>query len=171
MVSQEQRESAFLWLLDRLKEGQVAVPITARDFTSEDWAFVFEGLPKDLRFMLWQTLSEDKKSPILAAMRDDSREQLMSLLSNQNIEDLALASTTEHLVEILDALPNRIAKGLIKKLNAQESDLIAEALNYSDEQLGRYVNHDVYTVNKSVTVGALREELKVAAYRLIPIVF
>ena len=29
MVSQEQRESAFLWLLDRLKEGQVAVPITA----------------------------------------------------------------------------------------------------------------------------------------------
>ena len=118
MVSQEQRESAFLWLLDRLKAGQVAVPIIARDFSSEDWAFVFEGLPKDLRFDLWQTLSEDKKSPILAAMRDDSREQLMSLLSEQNIEDLALASTTEHLVEILDALPNRIAKILIKKLSA-----------------------------------------------------
>ena len=136
MVSQEQRENAFLWLLDRLKEGQVVVPIIARDFNSEDWAFVFEGLPKDLRFDLWQTLSENKKSPILAAMRDDSREQLMSLLSNQNIEDLALASTTEHLVEILDALPNRMAKGLIKKLNTQESDLIEEALNYSDEQLG-----------------------------------
>lgn len=161
MVSQEQRESAFLWLLDRLKEDQVAVPLIARDFTAEDWAFVFEGLPKDLRFELWQTLSEDKKSPILAAMRDDSREQLMSLLSNQNIEDLALASTTEHLVEILDALPNRVAKGLIKKLNAQESGLIEEALNYSDEQLGRYVNHDVYTVNKSVTVGELLDALKI----------
>ncbi|MBU3004782.1 magnesium transporter [Paraglaciecola arctica] len=161
MVSQEQRESAFLWLLDRLKEDQVAVPLIARDFTAEDWAFVFEGLPKDLRFELWQTLTEDKKSPILAAMRDDSREQLMSLLSNQNIEDLALASTTEHLVEILDALPNRVAKGLIKKLNAQESGLIEEALNYSDEQLGRYVNHDVYTVNKSVTVGELLDALKI----------
>jgi magnesium transporter len=132
MVSQEQRESAFLWLLDRLKEGLVAVPIIARDFSSEDWAFVFEGLPKDLRLELWQTLNEDKKSPILAAMRDDSREQLMSLLSDQNIEDLALASTTEHLVEILDALPNRVAKGLIKKLSAQESGLIEEALNYTD---------------------------------------
>lgn len=161
MVSQEQRESAFLWLLDRLKEDEVAVPLIARDFTAEDWAFVFEGLPKDLRFELWQTLTEDKKSPILAAMRDDSREQLMSLLSNQNIEDLALASTTEHLVEILDALPNRVAKGLIKKLNAQESGLIEEALNYSDEQLGRYVNHDVYTVNKSVTVGELLDALKI----------
>ena len=155
MVSQEQREIAFLWLLDRLKEGQVVVPIVARDFTSEDWAFVFEGLPKDLRFELWQTLSEDKKSPILATMRDDSREQLMSLLSNQNIEDVALSSTPEHLVEILDVLPNRVAKGLIKKLSAQESGLIEEALNYSDEQLGRYVNHDVYTVNKSVSVGEL----------------
>lgn len=163
MVSQEQRESAFLWLLDTLKEDLVAVPIIAREFSSEDWAFVFEGLPKDLRFKLWQTLSEEKKSPILAAMRDDSREQLMSLLSNQNIEDVALASTTEHLVEILDALPNRVAKGLIKKLNAQESDLIEEALNYSDEQLGRYVNHEVYTVNKSVSVGELLKELKIGA--------
>ena len=93
MVSQEQREIAFLWLLDRLKEGEVAVPIIAKEFTSEDWAFIFEGLPKDLRFDLWQTLSEDKKSPILATMRDDSREQLISLLSNQSLEDVALASS------------------------------------------------------------------------------
>ena len=62
MVSQEQRESAFLWLLDRLKEGQVAVPIVARDFTSEDWAYVFECLPKDLRFELMQLRSEEQKS-------------------------------------------------------------------------------------------------------------
>lgn len=163
MVSQEQRESAFLWLLDTLKDGQVAVPIIAKDFSAEDWAFIFEGLPKDLRFALWQTLSDELKSPILAAMRDDSREQLMSLLSNQNIEDVALTSTTEHLVEILDALPTRVAKGLIKKLSAQESGLIEEALNYTDEQLGRYVNHDVYTVNKNVTVGELLSELKVEA--------
>jgi len=59
---------------------------------------VFEGRAKDLRFKLWQTLSVDKKSPILVTMRDDSREQLMSLLSNQNIEDVALANTTGHLV-------------------------------------------------------------------------
>ncbi|MGS2719161.1 magnesium transporter [Paraglaciecola aestuariivivens] len=160
MVSQEQRESAFLWLLDGLKEGQIAVPITARDFTAEDWAFVFEGLPKDLRFELWQTLAEDKKSPILAAMRDDSREQLISLLSNQNLEDVALSSSAEHLVEILDVLPNRVAKGLIKKLNAQDSGFIEEALTYSDDQLGRYVNHELYTVHKNVTVAALLNELK-----------
>ena len=160
MVSQEQREIAFLWILDHLKEGQVAVPIIAREFTSEDWAFVFEGLPKDLRFELWNTLSEDKKSPILAAMRDDSREQLVSLLSNQNIEDVALASTTEDLVEILDVLPNKVAKGLIKKLNAEDTGLIEEALHYSEDQLGRYVNHDVYTANKNATVAALLDELK-----------
>ena len=160
MVSQEQRESAFLWLLEHLKKGQVAVPIIAKEFTAEDWAFVLEGLPKDLRFELWKTLSDDKMSPVLATMRDDSREQLLSLLSNQNIEDVALASSTEDLVEILDVLPNRVAKGLIKKLSAQESDLIEEALNYSDEQLGRYVNHDLYTVNKSVSVESLLEALK-----------
>jgi magnesium transporter len=36
MVNQEQGESAFLWTLDKLQEGQVAVPIIARDFTPED---------------------------------------------------------------------------------------------------------------------------------------
>jgi magnesium transporter len=163
MVNQEQRETAFIWILDRLNENQIAVPIIARDFTFEDWAFVFEGLPKDLRLELWETLNEELKSPILAAMRDDSREQLMSLLSNQNIEDVALASTTEQLVEILDVLPNRVAKGLIKKLSAQESDLIEEAFNYSEDQLGRYVNRDVYTVNKNASVAELLTELKLVA--------
>jgi magnesium transporter len=160
MVSQEQRENAFLWTLDALKSGDIAVPIIARDFSPEDWAFIFEGLPKDLRFELWETLSEDKKSPILAAMRDDSREQLISLLSTQNLEDLALNSSAEHLVEILDVLPNRVAKGIIKKLNPEESGLIEEALNYDDDQLGRYINHDVYTVHKSANVGDLLNELK-----------
>jgi magnesium transporter len=150
-------------MLESLKEGQVSVPIIANDFTPEDWAFVFEGLPKDLRFSLWQTLDEDRKSPILAAMRDDSREQLISLLSNQSIEDVALASSTEHLVEILDVLPKHVAKGLIKKLNAQDSDVIEEALHYSDGQLGRYVNHDVYTVNKNTMVSELLEELEMSS--------
>jgi magnesium transporter len=165
MVSQEQRENAFLWTLDALKSGDIAVPIIARDFTPEDWAFVFEGLPKALRFELWQTLGEDKKSPILAAMRDDSREQLLSLLSSEHLEDVVRSSSAEHLVEILDALPNKIAKGLIKKLNSEESGLAEEALNYDDSQVGRYINHDLYTVHKSANVGDLLEELK---YELLP---
>jgi magnesium transporter len=160
MVSQEQRENAFLWTLDALKNGDIAVPIIARDFTPEDWAFIFEGLPKVLRLELWETLGEDKKSPILAAMRDDSREQLISLLSSENLEDVARSSSAEHLVEILDVLPNKIAKGLIKKLNSEESGLVEEALNYDDSQVGRYINHDLYTVHKSANVGDLLEELK-----------
>ena len=160
MVSQEQRENAFLWILDALKSGDVAVPIIARDFTPEDWAFIFEGLPKVLRFELWQTLSEEKKSPILAAMRDDSREQLLSMLSSEHLEDVARSSSAEHLVEILDVLPNKIAKGLIKKLNSEESGLVEEALNYDDNQLGRYINHDLYTVHKSACVGDLLAELQ-----------
>ncbi|WP_158966358.1 magnesium transporter [Paraglaciecola sp. L3A3] len=160
MVTNEQRESAFLWVLDRLQEGQIAVPIIAKEFSAEDWAFIFEGLPKHLRLELWQTLNEDKKSPILAAMRDDSREQLMSLLSAENIEDVALSSSAEHLVEILDALPNKVAKGLIQKLNPEDTELVEEALNYNDEQLGRYVNHDVYTVSKGILIKDLLNELK-----------
>ncbi|MFT2089725.1 magnesium transporter [Paraglaciecola sp. 2405UD69-4] len=160
MVSQEQRESAFLWMLDLLNEGTVALPLISQGFSPEDWAFVFEGLPQDLRLSLWQTLTDDKKSSILAAMRDDSREQLISLLSNQNIEDVALASSTEHLVEIIDVLPKRLVKGLIKKLNPEDSGLLEDALNYTDDQLGRYVNHEVYSVNKSALVGDALQELQ-----------
>lgn len=160
MVSQEQRESAFLWMLDSLNNGNVAVPIIARDFSSEDWAFVLEGMPKGLRQALWETISDEKKSPILAAMRDDSREQLIGLMSNETLEDVAMSSSTEHLVEILDVLPHRVAKGLIKKLTPEDIGLIEDALYFSDEQLGRYVNHNVYTVNKIVSVGELFDELK-----------
>ncbi|MGJ8681466.1 magnesium transporter [Paraglaciecola sp.] len=160
MVNQEQRESAFLWILDRLQENQVAVPIIAKDFSAEDWAFVFEGLPKEHRLKLWQTLNQDKKSSVLAAMRDDSRVQLMSLLSAQNIEDVALTSNTSELLEILEVLPSHVTKGLIKKLNPEELGLVEEALTYSDDQLGRYVNHEVFTVCKGVNTADLLDELK-----------
>ncbi|MFT5677171.1 MAG: magnesium transporter [Paraglaciecola sp.] len=160
MVSQEQRESAFVWILDALNEGQIAVPIIAKDFGAEDWAFILEGMPKGLRLTLWETLDDEKKSPILAAMREDSREQLIGLLSNEKLENVAKSSTTSDLVEILDVVSPRIAKGLINKLTPLDVGIIEEALHYTVEQLGRYVSHDVYTVNKRVSVGELIEELK-----------
>jgi magnesium transporter len=160
MVSQEQRESAFVWILDALNEGQVAIPIVAKNFSAEDWAFILEGMPKGLRITLWETLDDEKKSPILAAMREDSREQLIGLLSDEKLEDVAKSSTTSDLVEILDVVSPRIAKGLIKKLTPLDVGIIEDALHFTVEQLGRYINHDVYTVNKRVSVGELREELK-----------
>ncbi|MFT4937748.1 MAG: magnesium transporter [Paraglaciecola sp.] len=160
MVNQEQRESAFLWILDALNEGQIAVPIIAKDFAAEDWAFILEGMPKGLRLTLWETLDNEKKSPILAAMREDSREQLIGLLSSEKLEDLAKSSTTSHLVEILDVVSPRVAKGLIDKLTPLNVGIIEDALHFTVEQLGRYVNREVYTVNKRVSVGELLEELK-----------
>ena len=160
MVNQEQRETALLWTLDSLNQAQVAVPIIAKYFSAEDWAFMLEGMPKGLRLTLWETLNDDKKSPILAAMRDDSREHLIGLLSEETLAEVAMSSTTEDLVEILDVLPHRVAKGLIKKLTPHDLGIIEDALHYSEEQLGRYVNHEVYTVNKGVNVGELLDELK-----------
>jgi magnesium transporter len=53
MVNQEQRETALLWTLDSLNQAQVAVPIIAKYFSAEDWAFMLEGMPKGLRLTLW----------------------------------------------------------------------------------------------------------------------
>jgi magnesium transporter len=163
MVTLEQRESAFLWTLDSLKRGEVAIPLIAREFGAEDWAFVFEGMPNVLRFELWETLGEDKKGPILAAMRDDTRNQMLGLLSDENIQDVAHTSTTEQLVEILDVLPRKVVQGLIKNLSALDKGIIEDALNFDDDQLGRYVNRNVYLVDKSSSVGDLLDELKLQA--------
>jgi magnesium transporter len=160
MVTLEQRESAFLWTLDSLKRGEVAIPLIAREFSAEDWAFVFEGMPNVLRFELWETLGEDKKGPILAAMRDDTRNQMLGLLSSENIQDVAQTSTTEELVEILDVLPRKVVQGLIKNLSALDKGLIEDALNFDEDQLGRYVNRNVYLVDKSSSAGDLLDELK-----------
>lgn len=95
------------------------------------------------------------KTPILAAMRDDSREQLIFLLSGEQLAKVINASRAEHLVEIVDVLPNRVAKSLIKKLNSQDSGVVKAALNYADSQLGCYLNHDVYTVKKHADASDL----------------
>ncbi len=160
MVSYEQRESAFLWILDQLQSGEVAVPLVARDFSAEDWAFVFEGIPSDLRMDLWDTLADERKAPILAAMRDDSRNQLLGRLPTEDIELLANTSSTEDLVEIIDVLPRKLAAGLIKKLSPQGRDVIGAALTYDEDQLGRYVNYDVYTVDRSDTIGDILDDLR-----------
>lgn len=161
MLSSEQQENSLDWILNSLKTDALSLPVEAKLFTASDWAFVIEAVPNESRPLLWDALGDVDKSAILAAMREDARNQLLSGLSQSSIEQVTQDSTSEELVEILDVIPKGLARRIIRKLEPETKDNVVNAFTFTDKQLGRYINYDIYTVADTFTAKELLDELKI----------
>ena len=160
MISEEQLENTLEWLLWALHDDVAALPIEAGELTVDDWASVLEAIPSDDRYRLWEMLPDTDKGAILAAMRDDARNQLLGRIDQPEIVSIARNSTPEQVVEILDAVSEGVAQRIIRRLSPEDQDSITSAMAYDEEQLGRYLVREAYVVSGTATVGNLLVELK-----------
>ena len=136
------------------------LPELCQSFSEDDWAWILESLVSEQRILIWPYLKNVDTSAVLAAMREDARLQLVSSLPNKSVHKALANSDASQVIEVLDVLPTNVAKKFIKKLSPETQSQIRESLNYTDDQVGRYANHNVFTVNKAAKVETILIELK-----------
>ena len=165
MVNKEQR----IEILEELQESLQAkndgvssalLPRLTDEFQVDDWAWLLESLTNEQRVIIWPQLEGKETSSILAAMRDDARQQFVSGISSKELSKALADSTAEEAIEVIDVLPQKVATRLIKRMTKETQAHIKANLNYDEDQVGRYANHDVYTIPTGLSVGELRAELK-----------
>ena len=165
MVNKEQR----IEILEELQESLQAkndgvssalLPRLTDEFQVDDWAWLLESLTNEQRVIIWPQLEGKETSSILAAMRDDARQQFVSSISSKELSKALADSTAEEAIEVIDVLPQKVATRLIKRMTKETQAHIKANLNYDEDQVGRYANHDVYTIPTGLSVGELRAELK-----------
>lgn len=165
MVNKEQRIDILEELQQSLQAkndgiSSALLPRMTEEFQVDDWAWLLESLTNDQRIIIWPQIENKEASAILAAMRDDARQQLVSSISSTDLSKALADSTAEEAIEVIDVLPQKVATRLIKRMTKETQAHIKANLNYDEDQVGRYANHDVYTIPTGLSVGDLRAELK-----------
>jgi magnesium transporter len=161
MVTIKERHQVLDWLVNNLMSPEaLAHPLETRDFSADDWAYVVEGVPHEFRPMLWRSLLPASQPAILCAMRDDARKHLLAELASDEVNELLALSSADQLLVLYEQLPSKLARQVISELPKQARSSVKDALSYHEDQLGRYVNHDVVTVLPQTLVADVLLDLK-----------
>ncbi|GHB66283.1 magnesium transporter [Psychrosphaera saromensis] len=143
-----------------LADDLVVLPAETESYTPNKWALILEGLTNAQRLKLWPLIDQSLEGAILYEMRDDARQQLLSVLTSEELEDAVKSSSDNEVVEILTALPQKLVAKLINKLSPQSQSNVESSLSYDEEQVGRYANSDVYTVKHNTSIEDALDEIR-----------
>lgn len=118
----------------------------------EEIAVALEAMPLEQRISTWQSLHPDEQIHALAYMRDDARENILKQLDAPELSVLVERMDVDDLIEMLDELPAAVYQEACSKLDATDKEWLATALAYTDEQCGRYADHDVLTIRNNAKI-------------------
>lgn len=115
-------------------------------------AVALEAMPLEQRLSTWLGLHPDEQVHALGYMREDARENIFKQLPAAALTELVERMDVDDLIELLDELPDAVYQAACSKLDASEKLWLATALAYTDEQCGRYADHDVLTIRNNAKV-------------------
>ncbi|WP_290612464.1 magnesium transporter [Arsukibacterium sp. UBA3155] len=129
----------------------------------EEIALVLEAMPVEQRVSTWLDLHPDDQVAALTYMRVDARDNIFKQLDEQQLRTLVEGMEVDDLIELLDELPQRIYAYACSRLDASQRSWLETALTYSEDQCGRYADHDLLIINKNAKVrDAIRMFRKLA---------
>ena len=118
----------------------------------EEIAVALEAMPLEQRLSTWLGLHPDEQIHALGYMREDARENIFKQLPDAALTELVERMDVDDLIELLDELPAAVYQAACSKLDASEKLWLATALAYTDDQCGRYADHDVLTIRNNAKV-------------------
>ncbi|MDY6919291.1 MAG: magnesium transporter [Pseudomonadota bacterium] len=129
----------------------------------EEVALLLESLPLQSRLETWRKVPADQRLQILLTMRGDPRETLLDDMSREDLDALFQGMAAEDLVELSDSLPKRMVERALWVMDEQQRHYFEGARQYKDDQIGRWVSHEMLMLptNARVRDGMrlLRREL------------
>jgi magnesium transporter len=129
----------------------------------EELALVLESLPIEQRVELWDAIADELKVSVLVAMRSDARESVMKRLGETRVMALLADVDAGDLIELAESLPDHLVDRAFLLMDAQQRGYFEIAQQYSDDQIGHWINQDMLIVPQNARVGdsmrVLRREI------------
>lgn len=147
-------------LIELLEQENAQLPLHYSELNAGQWARILEGLTNDVRLKLWPHIDASLNGAVLAELHEDTLQQFLAVLPQKSIEKTVCASTQAEAVEILEALPQKTARRIVKKLSPEAQSQVEVSFSYNEDQVGRYANQQVYTIDKKENVAEVIAEIK-----------
>ncbi|MBU2980068.1 magnesium transporter [Alteromonas sp. C1M14] len=127
---------------DTQNDDPAAVLTTLANEDNVSIATLLEALPVEHRIPAWESLPQERKLDVLVEMRSDPREILIDATPDEEWTLMLADIEAEHLLELMDSLPNRLTALAFEALNTQQQRFFKEATQFNDNEIGHWISHE-----------------------------
>jgi magnesium transporter len=140
-------------LNDASDDAQMAVFEEAViELESSELAFLLESLPLPERLERWQQVPEEDRVDVLVAMRSEPRQTILSTFDDEQLQALLSNLHAEDLIELAETLPDSVVDTALQSMDAMQRQHYQRSAQYDDNQIGRYVDHELIILPKTARV-------------------
>lgn len=134
-----------------------SLPEAFDDLESDQIALLLESLPLDARHHAWLQVPQEVQADVLVAMRSEARESLLRLFDSEALDQLTADLDAENLIELAESLPEEVVDIALARMDQRQRHYYEQTASYEENQIGRYVDHDLLILpNNSRVRDALR---------------
>ncbi|MCL2771357.1 MAG: magnesium transporter [Firmicutes bacterium] len=151
--------------LDELFENKKFSELKKRfeDMNEVDIAHFLETIRKDdvLFVKTFKLLHKDLAAEVFSELETETQQQLMELLTNNEVANLVKEMYVDDAVDFLEELPPNIIRRILKSTNQETRDNINKLLSYKDNEAGSIMTTEMVYFRRTQTVDeafkAIRE--------------
>lgn len=133
------------------------VPEAFDDLEPDQIALLLESLPLDARQHGWLQVAQEIQADVLVAMRAEARESLLRLFDSEALDQLTSNLDAENLIELAESLPDEVVDIALARMDQRQRTYYEQTASYEENQIGRYVDHDLLILPSN---GRVRDALR-----------
>jgi len=165
-MAEQMHEEKTARHLDRLSEAldsgtRYQVRHLLKNLSAAEIGDLLESLPVTKRLAVWEMTDPALDGDVLVEVNDEVR---ASLIRGTSPEDLVAAVDDldlDDLADILDDLPDAVTREVLRSLDRQDRERLAQVLSYPEDSAGGLMDPDVLTIRPDVTLDVVLRYLRV----------
>jgi magnesium transporter len=152
--------------LDRLSEAldsgvQSQVKKLLNSLNGAEIGDLLESLPQARRQTVWNLVKVDLDADVLLEVNDEVRAGLIRDTSPDDLVQAMGELDIDDLADILNDLPDAVITEVLRAMDRQDRERLAQVMSYPEDSAGGLMNPDVVTVRPDVSLDVVLRYLRV----------
>ncbi len=142
------------------EEGLESLQAQLQEFSHQQWSHLLECVPNNLRLRLWSLIAPQDQWRVIAELQWETARNLIRTLNDEDRRTIQAHADPQDLIAFADLLPRDMVDAILLDLDEDTSEELQQALSYSDEQVGRYMQRNILRVRSGISVDAVLKRLQ-----------
>jgi magnesium transporter len=166
MMREHQHEEKTARHLDRLLEAlDSGVPSQVKKLINSlngaEIGDLLESLPQSRRQIVWDLVKVDLDGDVLVEVNDEVRAGLIRDTAPDDLVQAMGELDLDDLADILNDLPDAVITEVLRAMDRQDRERLAQVMSYPEDSAGGLMNPDVVTVRPDVSLDVVLRYLRV----------
>ena len=128
--------------------------------SANDLASLIQNSPPQERKIIWDSIELEYEGEVLGELDEQLRDELLKEMEPEEISLAISDLEVDDLVDILQALPEKITNDVLALMNSRDRGRIENVIDFPEESAGGLMNTDVITVRAENTIELVSRYLR-----------